>query len=76
STTGEPLFVATRQPGAGTGAALQGELIGEPLAYARSVSGKLRRQSTSVDSGLRAIGGDYSQAAYGVGMEISIKLSR
>ncbi|MBQ1164346.1 phage major capsid protein, partial [Streptomyces sp. A73] len=35
-----------------------------------------RRQSTSVDSGLRAIGGDYSQAAYGVGMEISIKLSR
>ncbi|MBQ1165256.1 phage major capsid protein, partial [Streptomyces sp. A73] len=26
STTGEPLFVATRQPGAGTGAALQGEL--------------------------------------------------
>ncbi|MBQ1165561.1 phage major capsid protein, partial [Streptomyces sp. A73] len=35
-----------------------------------------RRQSTSVDSGLRAIGGDYSQAAYGVGMEISIKRSR
>ncbi|MBQ1165972.1 phage major capsid protein, partial [Streptomyces sp. A73] len=44
--------------------------------YSRSVSGKLRRQSTSVDSGLRAIGGDYSQAADGVGMEISIKLSR
>ncbi|MCM8548892.1 phage major capsid protein [Streptomyces sp. STCH 565 A] len=76
STTGEPLFVATRQPGHGTGAALQGELIGEPLAYSRSVSGKLRRQSTSVDSGLRAIGGDWSQAAYGVGMDISVKLSR
>jgi len=76
STTGEPLFVATRQPGAGTGAALQGELIGEPIAYSRSVSGKLRRQSTSVDSGLRAIGGDFSQAAFGVGMEISIKQSR
>lgn len=76
STTGEPLFVETRQPGAGTGAALQGELIGEPLAYSRSVSGKLRRQSTSVDSGLRAIGGDWSQAAYGVGMDISVKLSR
>jgi hypothetical protein len=76
STTGEPLFVATRQPGAGTGAALQGELIGEPIAYSRSVSGKLRRQSTSVDSGLRAIGGDFSQAAFGVGMDISVKLSR
>ncbi|MFE9398663.1 phage major capsid protein [Streptomyces flavidovirens] len=76
STTGEPLFVATRQPGHGTGAALQGELIGEPIAYSRSVSGKLRRQSGSADSGLRAIGGDWSQAAYGVGMEISIKRSR
>ncbi len=75
STTGEPLFVATRQT-SGTGTALAGELIGEPLAYSRSVSGKLRRQSTSVDSGLRAVGGDWSQAAYGVGMEISIKLSR
>ncbi|MGW0984286.1 phage major capsid protein [Streptomyces xiamenensis] len=76
STTGEPLFVATREPGHGTGAALQGELIGEPLAYSRSVSGKLRRQSTSVDSGLRAIGGDWSQAAFGVGMDISVKISR
>ncbi|WP_435246339.1 phage major capsid protein [Streptomyces sp. NRRL F-5630] len=75
STTGEPLFVETRQT-SGTGTALAGELIGEPLAYSRSVSGKLRRQSTSVDSGLRAIGGDWSQAAYGVGMNISVKLSR
>lgn len=76
STTGEPLFVQTRQPGHGTGAALQGELIGEPLAYSRSVSGKLRRQSASTDSGLRAIGGDWSQAAFGVGMDISVKISR
>ncbi|WP_407563316.1 phage major capsid protein [Streptomyces sp. 184] len=75
STTGEPLFVPTRRT-SGTGTALAGELIGEPLAYSRSVSGKLRRQSTSVDTGLRAIGGDFSQAAYGVGMEISVKLSR
>jgi hypothetical protein len=28
-----------------------------------------------VDSGLRAIGGDWSQCAYGVGMDISIKVS-
>jgi hypothetical protein len=32
-------------------------------------------QSPSLDSGLRAIGGDWSQCAYGVGMDISIKLS-
>ncbi|MFE1321597.1 phage major capsid protein [Kitasatospora phosalacinea] len=76
STTGEPLFVDTRQLGASDGAALRGELLGEPLAYSRSVSGKQRRQSTSVDSGLRAIGGDWSQTAYGVGMDISVRISR
>lgn len=32
-------------------------------------------QSPVLDSGLRAIGGDFSQCAYGVGMDISIKLS-
>ena len=32
-------------------------------------------QSPVQDSGLRAVGGDYGQAAYGVGMDISIKLS-
>jgi len=73
-TTGQPIFVDTTQPG--TGAALAGTLVGEPVAYSRSVSGKVRRQSTSVDSGLRAIGGDFSQAAYGVGMDISVKISR
>lgn len=32
-------------------------------------------QSASVDTGLRAIGGDWSQCAYGVGMDISIRVS-
>ncbi len=31
--------------------------------------------AASTDSGLRAIGGDFSQCAYGVGMDISIKVS-
>ncbi|WP_328313091.1 phage major capsid protein [Streptomyces sp. NBC_00442] len=73
-TTGRPIFVETRDTG--TGMAMAGSLIGNPLAYSRSVSGKVRRQSTSVDSGLRAIGGDWSQTAYGVGMDISVKISR
>jgi hypothetical protein len=33
-------------------------------------------QSTNADTGLRAIGGDFSQCAYGVGMDISIQVSR
>ncbi|MET9728674.1 phage major capsid protein [Streptomyces zaomyceticus] len=73
-TTGRPIFVDTTQPG--TGAALAGTLIGEPVAYSRSVSGKLRRQSGTTDSGLRGIGGDWSQTAYGVGMDITVKISR
>lgn len=72
-TTGRPIFVDTTVPG--TGAALAGTLVGDPVAYSRSVSGKLRRQSSTVDTGLRGIGGDWSQAAYGVGMDITIKLS-
>jgi hypothetical protein len=32
-------------------------------------------QATTTDTGLRAIGGDWSQCAYGVGMDISIKIS-
>lgn len=76
STTGDPLFVNTRVGGAGdTGMALAGDLLGEPLAYSRSVSGKQRRQSTSVDSGLRALMGDWTQTAYGTGMDITVKLS-
>ncbi|WP_406325800.1 phage major capsid protein [Streptomyces sp. NBC_01617] len=73
-TTGRPILVDTTQPG--TGAALAGSLVGEPIAYSRSVSGKLRRQSGTVDSGLRAIGGDWSQTAYGVGMDVTVRISR
>lgn len=72
-TTGRPILVDTQTPG--TDMASAGTLIGEPLAYSRSVSGKQRRQSTSVDTGLRAIGGDWSQCAYGVGMDITIRIS-
>ncbi|MER5350588.1 phage major capsid protein [Kitasatospora sp. NPDC002551] len=71
---GRPIFVDTTV--AGTGAALAGTLVGEPVAYSRSVSGKQRRQSGSVDTGLRAIGGDWTQCAYGVGMDITVKVSR
>jgi HK97 family phage major capsid protein len=73
-TTGRPILVDTTQPG--TQMASAGTLIGEPLAYSRSVSGKQRRQSTSSDTGLRAIGGDWSQAAYGVGMDITVRISK
>ncbi|MER5613297.1 phage major capsid protein [Streptomyces sp. NPDC002215] len=73
-TTGRPILVDTTQPG--TGAALAGSLVGEPIAYSRSVSGKLRRQSGTVDSGLRAIGGDWSQTAFGVGMDVTVRISR
>jgi hypothetical protein len=33
-------------------------------------------QSPAADTGLRAIGGDFSQCAYGVGMDISVRISR
>jgi HK97 family phage major capsid protein len=72
-TTGRPILVDTQTPG--TNMAAAGTLIGEPLAYSRSVSGKQRRQSTSTNTGLRAIGGDWSQAAYGVGMDITVRIS-
>jgi HK97 family phage major capsid protein len=71
---GRPIFVDTTTQG--TNAANAGTLIGEPLAYSRSVSGKQRRQSTSADSGLRAVGGDWSQAAFGVGMDITVRISK
>jgi hypothetical protein len=32
-------------------------------------------QSPNLDTGLRAIGGDFSQCAYGVGMDITVKIS-
>ena len=73
-TTGRPILVDTTTPG--TNMAAAGTLIGEPLAYSRSVSGKQRRQSASTDTGLRAIGGDMSQAAFGVGMDITVRISK
>lgn len=73
-TTGRPILVDTTTPG--TNMASAGTLIGEPLAYSRSVSGKQRRQSASTDTGLRAIGGDMSQAAFGVGMDITVRISK
>ncbi|MEV8637789.1 phage major capsid protein [Streptosporangium sp. NPDC051023] len=71
---GRPIFVDTTTPGMDQ--AVAGTLIGETLAYSRSVSGKHRRQSASTDTGLRAIGGDWSQAAYGVGMDITVRISK
>lgn len=71
---GRPILVDTTTPG--TNMANAGTLIGEPLAYSRGVSGKQRRQSTSTDTGLRAVGGDWSQAAYGVGMDITVRISK
>ncbi|MGY1439529.1 phage major capsid protein [Streptomyces reniochalinae] len=73
-TTGRAIFIETRDQGMDM--AMAGSLVGHPLAYSKSVSGKLRRQSTSVDTGLRAVGGDWSQTAYGVGMDISVRISR
>jgi hypothetical protein len=72
-TTGRPIFVDTTT--GGIDAAGGGTLIGEPLAYSRGVSGKLIRQSGLADTGLRAIGGDWSQCAYGVGMDITVRVS-
>ncbi|MGW4223032.1 phage major capsid protein [Streptomyces bauhiniae] len=72
--TGQPIFVSLPQPN--PLAALSGNLMGEALAYSRSVSGKQRRQSASSDTGLRAIGGDFSQAAFGVGMDITVRISK
>ncbi|WP_329521169.1 phage major capsid protein [Spirillospora sp. NBC_01491] len=71
---GRPIFVDTATPGMDM--ALAGTLMGEPLAYSRAVSGKQRRQSASTDSGLRAVGGDWSQAAFGVGMDITVRISK
>ncbi|MFC9941257.1 phage major capsid protein [Nocardiopsis alba] len=74
-TTGRPIFVDTTTQGTDAGSG-QGTLIGEPIMYSRGVSGKYRRQSTMTDTGLRAVGGDWQQCAYGVGMDISVKVSR
>ncbi len=71
---GRPIFVDT-MASLGPGAAGSRSLNGVPLAYSRGISGKLVRDSGSTDTGLRMIGGDWSQAAYGVGMDITMKVS-
>ncbi|WP_367130269.1 MULTISPECIES: phage major capsid protein [Streptomyces] len=68
--TGRPMFVPDP---AGQGTVSRGSLIGYPVAYNRGVGGKLNRQSSTADTGLRAVAGDWDQAVYGVGMDISIK---
>ncbi len=69
-TNGRPMFVPDP---AGQGTVSRGSLIGYPVAYNRGVGGKLNRQSSTADTGLRAVAGDWDQAVYGVGMDISIK---
>lgn len=70
---GRPIFVDNLASG---GVANGGTLAGYPIAYNRGIGGKLNRQSTTTDQGLRAVGGDWSQVAYGVGMDITIRVSR
>lgn len=71
---GRPIYVDTYQ--SGTGSTVNGATLnGDPISYSKGVSGKVNRQSTLTDTGLRAIGGDWSQVAYGVGMDITIKAS-
>lgn len=70
-TMGRPLWVDN--PAAGLSG---GNLIGYPAYYNPGVSGRLYRQSNhGGDSGLRAIGGDWSQCAWGQGMDLTIKVS-
>ncbi|MER7174204.1 phage major capsid protein [Streptomyces mesophilus] len=70
---GRPVFVDTTTPG--IGAVGSGSLVGLPLSYSRGISGKVIRQSGARDTGLRLIGGDFDQCRYGVGMDITIKIS-
>lgn len=48
---------------------------GSGLTGGTSPSADLAR-TTNPDTGVRAIGGDWSQCAYGVGMDISVRISR
>lgn len=75
---GRPIFVGGSLPteaGDWPQLAPAGTLIGEPVAWSRAVSGLHYRQSTALDTGVRAIGGDWSQCAYGVGRDITIRVS-
>lgn len=75
-TMGRPIFVDADGDGMDAQGAGAGTLIGEPIMYGGGISGKYRRQSNSADTGLRAVGGDWSQCAYGVGMEINVRISQ
>ncbi|MHB6907112.1 phage major capsid protein [Streptomyces sp. DB-54] len=70
---GRPIFLDTTTPG--VGAVGSGSLVGLPLSYSRGISGKVIRQSGARDTGLRLIAGDFGQCAYGVGMDITLKIS-
>lgn len=78
-TTGRPLFSPYGSlnggPQVNNAVGNGGYIAGYPANFSPGVSGRLRRQSTSSDSGLRAIGGDWTQAIYGVGMGISMRVS-
>lgn len=53
-----------------------GTLLGLPVAYNRTVSGRSRRDVANVsDLGIRALGGDWSQVQYGFADRIRIKTS-
>lgn len=49
-----------------------GELMGLPVAFGKAVSGKI---GNNADSGIRLIGGDFSQFAYGFADGIKLKVS-
>lgn len=70
---GRPLYVDTY--GGSNQTSGDPTLNGVPVSYSKGVSGKVNRQSELVDTGLRAIGGDWSQVAFGVGMDITVKVS-
>lgn len=49
-----------------------GDLLGVPVRFGRAVSGKIGNHA---DSGIRLVGGDFSQFAYGFAQGIRIKVS-
>lgn len=71
--TGRPIFVDSTTPG--VGAVGSGTLIGLPLTYSRGISNRVVRQSSFKDTGLRLVAGDFDQCAYGIGMDITLKVS-
>ena len=66
-TQGHPLLAAVDSTGP--------VLDGEPVRWTRAVSGLVNRQAGRTDTLVRLFGGDWTQAAYGIGMDISIAVS-